>query len=151
MSKYNLIDGSFTFEQRISLGNLFSSEKSDKDKFVETFVIMDGKKPHPSSYPNRLKDFEEIVKGLKFWMEKEATMLAYEPSMEELSAGIKKLSERLGHLGTVTAIAERFCTPPDEILQWKYAQIFSILYADKEKNDYNIRYTKALERKYANR
>jgi hypothetical protein len=139
--------GELTFGQRISLGELFASDKTDLDKFEETFLILHGNKPDPEDYKALMDYFTEIMKGIKFWVEQETTMLKYEPTQEEIKAGIKDLSKEIGEFGTVKALAKAYHIDPDIILTWKYGKVFGILYTDLREHMYSRRFQKVLESK----
>ena len=92
--------------------------------------------------------FNSIVEGVAHWAEQEKELLAYEPSEEEIRAGVKEYSQKVGEFATVKALAKNYGKDPDEVLEWKYSKVFGILYTDLEEYHYNQRYSKVLERKY---
>jgi ribosomal protein S24E len=145
--RINIKDGELTFGQRISLGELFSSEKSEMEKFEETFLILHNQKPDPKDYKKLVGYFSEIMDGLKFWVEQEATLLKYEPTPEEIKAGIRDLSKEIGEFGTVKALAKAYHVDPDVIFTWKYGKVFGILYTDLREHMYSRRFQKVLESK----
>ncbi|MDR0682025.1 MAG: hypothetical protein LBG15_09300 [Dysgonamonadaceae bacterium] len=148
--KIDVKAGHLTYGQRIELGDLFASEKSDTEKFNETFRIMHDITPDFSN-PEEMKIYsqyyKEIIDGLVFWFEKEKHLLDYQPEPEEIRAGIKELSAKTGYYGTIKAIAKNYAKDPDEILQWKYGKIFGILYSDLEELKYSKRLRKQYEKK----
>lgn len=95
-----------------------------------------------------VKYFNSIVEGIAYWGEKEAEMLYYEPSDEELRAGVREYSQRVGETATIKAIAKNFGQDPDQVLSWKYSKVFGILYTDLEEYKYSQRFNKVLESKY---
>lgn len=95
-----------------------------------------------------VKYFNNIVEGVAHWAEQEREMLAYEPSEEEIRAGVKDYSQKVGEFATVKALAKNYGKDPDEVLEWKYSKVFGILYTDLEEYKYNQRYSKVLESKY---
>ena len=92
--------------------------------------------------------FNSIVEGVAHWAEQEKELLAYEPSEEEIRAGVKEYSQKVGEFATVKALAKNYGKDPDEILGWKYSKVFGILYTDLEEYYYNQRYGKVIEKKY---
>lgn len=124
--------GKFTYGQRIELAGIFSaSGLSDTELYDRTMRCL---------YPDRkvrytgkwMTHFEQIVHGLEFWAQREQTMLNYQPTGEELAAGINELGKKLGPMATVMTLAEKFGKDPDEILRWEYGKVFGLLYADLE-------------------
>ena len=139
--------GELTFGQRIGLGELFASDKTDIEKFEETFLILHNQKPDTKEYKDILEYFTQIIEGISFWVEQESTMLKYEPTPEEIKAGIRDLSKEIGEFGTVKALAKAYNTDPDVILTWKYGKVFGILYTDLREHMYSRRFQKVLESK----
>jgi len=141
--------GKITYGQRIELGKIFQNlETSEIEKFNQTFECLHNFRPVVLQYKKLLPYFEKIIDGLKFWIETEQTLLKYEPSVEELSAGIKELSEKLGEFGVVKSIGKVFSCDPDLILKWEYSKVFYILFTDLEEAKFQIRFQKVLEQKY---
>ena len=91
--------------------------------------------------------FKRIIEGLEFWSEQEQTLLKYEPSQEELRAGIKDFSKKVGEFSTIKALAKAYNKDPDDILKWEYGKVFGILYTDLEEFKFNKRYQKVIESK----
>lgn len=141
--------GKFTYGQRIELGKIFQNDElSEVDKFERTFECLHGFKPLVFQYKKLMPYFEKIVEGFTFWIQTEVAALNYEPTAEEISAGIKDLSQKLGEFGTSKAIAKAFGKDPDEILKWEYAKVFGILYTDLEEAKFQMKYQKILTDKY---
>ena len=147
-SKIDIKAGKLTFGQRIDIGKLMGSDVSEVEKFEQTFEILHGFKPKIIEYRKYIGYFSEIIEGLKFWAEKEATMLKYEPTPEEKQAGIKDFSQKVGEFSTVKALAKTYSRDPDEILEWEYGKVFGILYTDLEEHKFNVRYQKVIEQKH---
>ncbi|MDR1459461.1 MAG: hypothetical protein LBI60_04540 [Bacteroidales bacterium] len=147
LNKIDIKGGEFTFEQRNDLGELFSSGKTEVEKFKGAFKILHGIDidfSDTEQIKNYIEYFEEIIDGLRFWFEGEKKLLAYKPEPEEIRAGIKELSEKIGVLGTIKALAKNYSQDPDTILKWKYGKVFGILYADLEE----YKYQKRLHKQY---
>jgi hypothetical protein len=150
LSKIDIRAGDLTYENRIDLGNLFASEKTDAEKFSEIFQILHKTTPDFSDEEGMewyLEYYREIIDGLTFWFEKEKELLDYQPEPEEIRAGIRELSAKVGPYGTIKAIAKNYARDPDEILQWKYGKVFGILYTDLEEFKYSKRLNKQYERR----
>ena len=143
--KIDIRGGKLTYGQRIELGDILSKEgTSISEKYVAAMKCL-----YPdwvqTFTPKWIEWFNELVEGLRYWMERETTMLAYQPTSEEIAAGINNLSKKLGPMMTVMALAEKFGKDPDEILQWEYGKVFGLLYADLESFKYQRNYRKVIE------
>ena len=147
-SKIDVKGGKLTFGQRIELGKIFQTEDTEVRKFEKVFQLLHFYTPCPDDYSLLLDYFKEILDGLTFWIESETKLLKYEPSPEEIQAGIKDLSAKIGEFGTVKAIAKTYSKDPDEILKWEYGKIFGILYSDLEEYLFQKRLNKVIEQKH---
>lgn len=147
LSKIDVKAGNMTFTQRIELGKIFQEESSEITKFEKTFQCLYNYTPKIRDYKKLLNHFEEIIEGLKFWIESER-LLKYEPTPEEIRAGIKELSNKIGEFGIIIELARDFGKDIDEIGNYKYNKIFAILLSDLEKFKYRQRLNKALEQKH---
>jgi hypothetical protein len=148
MSEIDIKGGKLTFGQRIELGRIFQTNDVDVVKFDKVFLCLHKFEPKITEYPKLLDYFNRIVEGVAFWVEQEQTLLKYDPTAEEVQAGIKDLSDKIGEYGTVKAIAKNYGKDPDEILEWEYGKVFGILYTDLEEYKYQQRFNKVLEKKY---
>lgn len=145
----NIKGGKLTYGQRIELGDILSDERrTTGQKFASALRCMfgDGYKVRGTAQEARI--FENILEGITFWATKENALLHYEPTPEEISAGCKQLSERLGNMSTIMALAHKFSKDPDEILQWEYGKVFGLLYADLEQYKYSRRLQSIIDAKY---
>ena len=159
--KIDVKAGDLSYGQRIGLGELFMSDKSESDKFKETFHILHDKKDESGNvieefnvdFFNQEKMqflseyFTEIIEGLKFWIEKEK-LLKYDQEPEEIRAGIKELGDKIGYFGTLKAVAKNYSQDPDNILEWKYGKVWGILYTDLEEFKYSKKLHKEYEKKW---
>ena len=146
----NIKNGDFTFAHRIELGKIFTTSKSEVEAFKKIFKCLydiDIDFSH-KDFKKAVIHFNEIVEGIKYWIEAETKMLKYEYTPEETSAGVSEYIKKVGEFGTVKAIAKAYGKDPDEILKWKYGKIFGILYTDLEEHKYKKRLEKVIERKY---
>lgn len=149
LSKIDIKAGDMSFGQRIEIGKILQdTEKGEVQKFKEIFKCLHDYEPKPTEYGKLVSYLDEIIIGIKHWIDLEATLLKYEPTSEEMQAGINELSEKIGEFGTIKALAKTFGKDPDEILEWKYAKVFGILYTDLEEHKFQMRYNKVIERKY---
>lgn len=139
--------GKLTYGQRIELGQiLFDEKKSASQKYAAAMACL---------YPGWTQTFaaewiaryQEVIEGIEYWMKKEAAMLDYQPTGDELAAGFNDLGRKLGPMMTVMTLAEKFSRDPDEILQWEYGKVFGLLYADLENFKFQRRYRRIMEKK----
>lgn len=133
----------FTYGQRIELGEIFSEEEtSEYYKLCKAFKVMYGYSRKWLPVRMRVRKFNGIALGLKGWIDKEREMLKYNPSSEEISAGIKELSEKVGNMSTIKQLAKAYSIDPDEVLKWSYAKVFAILYTDLEERKFEQKLNK---------
>lgn len=140
--------GKLTFGQRIALGKII--EKGGNEYLMMKQII---KAMHDVDVKRkdiiRLKPYiVEIIEGLAYWIEKEIELLNYEPTAEEIQAGISELSGKIGNFGTIKSLAKNYSREPDEILKWEYGKVFGILYTDLEEYKFQKRYNKIIESKF---
>lgn len=145
LKEIDIKGGKLTFGQRIDLGKLFQSDVSEVEKFEGVFEILHGYKLNILEYKSKLPYLKRIIEGLEFWTEQEQTLLKYDPSQEEIRAGIKEFSKKVGEFSTVKSLAKTYSKDPDEILNWEYGKVFGILYTDLEEFKFNRRYQKVIE------
>lgn len=139
-------DKDFTYGHRIELERIFTSEERDYWKMSEAFSLFYGFSRKVLPMGMRLQVFESIAEGFRGWIEKERTLLDYQPSEEELRAGIRDLSAKVGNMTTVKALAKTYGTDPDTILQWPYSKVFILLYTDLEERKFEKKLSKEYER-----
>ena len=148
MKEIDVKTGEMTFGQRIELGQIFAGESSEVEKFEKTFLCLHNFKPRWYNRKKLMGYFTRIVEGIVFWSEQEATLLKYEPTPEEVRAGVTQYTSKIGELGTIKALAKTYGQNPDDILLWKYGKVFGILYTDLEEHKYQMRLNKVIEAKY---
>lgn len=140
--------GKMTYGQRIELGIILSNkDKNDFELFSEVFMCLYGRVPKALSIPKYMDFFKEVIEGIVFWIERETSMLKYEPTGDELRAGIKELGEKVGDLGTIKSLAKAYNKDPDEIFNWEYGKVFGILYTDLEESKYRKKYQDIINNK----
>ena len=152
-NKVDVKSGDITYGSYIAVRRLLAEAKEYDLEFMVSVI-----KAIHSDYKYAVGDivsikalvsyFNSIVEGAIHWAEQEKELLAYEPSEEEIRAGVKEYSQKVGEFATVKALAKNYGKDPDEVLEWKYSKVFGILYTDLEEYYYNQRYSKVLERKY---
>lgn len=141
-------DERFTYSMRIELGKIFADqEKSDLDKFKETYECLYNHTPKASEYKELILHFEQIVNDLVYWLETEEKMLASTPSADEIAAGVREYSQAVGELATVISLSKDYHTFPNDILKRPYAEIFGILYADSERAKFERRLNDVIMKK----
>ena len=146
-SKIDIKAGEMTFNHRIELGKILSGNDSEIVKFQKVFECLHNFTPMFTQYNLLLEYFKQIIEGLAYWIDVESKLLKYEPTAEEKQAGIKELSVKIGELGTIDALAEKYGIDPDEVLKWQYAKVFGILFSDLEKSKYQRKYHEVINKK----
>lgn len=144
----NMAEGEFTYGNRIALGSIFEdTETSDYEKLKRSFREIYGYSCRLLPIRRRVRVLNDILKHLHEWVKREQELLHYQPTSEEVAAGIAEYSKRVGSLATIQAVAKKFATDPDEVLQWDYAKVFGILFNDLEEFKYNERYRRVMDEK----
>lgn len=147
IQKIDVKSGRLSFGQRIELGKIISSDKDDITTLIEVINCLHDFRPTKRQIIIMSKYIDDILHGLKYWNDAENTLLKYDPTPEEKMAGIQSLSKKIGSMGTVDALAEKYGVDPDIIINWEYAKVFGILFADLEKAKYQRSYQKVIEKK----
>ena len=150
MKKVDIKGGQMTFGQRIELGRIVSDKDlSEYKKFRACMVCLDPKWT-VRDMPRSMKYWEAVLEGISYWVQREAVELKYNPTPEELAAGIEAFTLHTGEMTTIMAIAEQFNTDPDIILEWKYGKVFNILFTNLQAHLYRERLNKQLAKKAQN-
>lgn len=146
LGRVDMWGGEFTYGNRIELGNIFAEEgKTEYARLKAAFREIYGYSCRLVPFRYRLSMLNDIAQGLLSWVEREQKLLKYKPTPNELAAGIKELSERVGAMSTIKAIAKTYGRDPDEVLQWNYGKVFGILFTDLEEFNYQSKYNRILE------
>lgn len=151
LNKIDISAGKMTYSQRIELGKILTNIATHEiEKLKQTIKCLHGFDLIivPDNAVFYADYFEQILEGILSWIEKEQTLLAYKPTPEEVKAGIKELSEKVGDFGTIKALAKAYHKDPDDILTWEYGKVFGILYTDFEEHKFSKRYEKVINDKY---
>lgn len=152
--RINIEAGDMTYGQRIELGQIIDAHNKSEDHPVDLVkkLITCLHKKCPRFTVANIKGYieysEEILKGIKSWVDREQLSLHYDPTAEEISAGIRDLSKKIGDFGTIKALAKTYGQDPDEVLKWKYGKVFGLLYTDLEEHKYQVKYNKKIQEKY---
>lgn len=148
--KQDVKGGIISYAQYISLKNALAEEKEEVQLMQDILEALHGEveiKPKDYLNENLQLYIKEIAEGLNFWAEQEKEKLNIEPTPEQIRAGVKEYSEKVGVSGTIYALARQFKIDPDVILQWQWAKVFGILYADVEQYKYTERFNKIINSK----
>ncbi len=141
-------DGEFTYAQRIELAEVFKNDSlSEYQKMKAAWRVLYGWSARWMNPWRRVKAFGRMLNGLQFWVKLERENLKYEPTPDELRAGLQRLSEQVGEMGTIKALAEKFGVDPDVILTWHWAKVYGLLYADLKESEYQRRMLDQIQRR----
>lgn len=152
LGQLNVAAGDFTYGNRIALGDIFQNEElSEYRKMASAFKEIYGYSCRLLPLRRRVRVLTAIVRDFAAWCNNEQTLLKYDPTPDELAAGINDLSKKVGSMATVHAIARKYAKDPDEILKWEYSKVFGILYTDLENTKYEQRLNKVINAKYNTR
>lgn len=134
-----------SYQQRLSLGELFNRQPSETEAIMESYKIIYKKEPSLKDLAHYIKeDFEDMLEGLKIWIDSEAEYLHYEPTPEEISAGINQLK---CPLSTAVSIGKDFGLMPNDVLERPYSEIFTILWSNNENAKFEKKLQKIMNRK----
>lgn len=142
-TKIDIKNGQMTYGQRLDLGKILSNEElSDLERFEQTFKCLYDRVPTMPQYLKLMPMYEEIVEGMVHWSNVESQMLYYAPTDKEVRGGIAEYQRNVGDMGPAVAMAKDFGYKPEEVLSWKYVEVFGILYADLEGHKFRNRMDK---------
>lgn len=129
--EWNYKEGEFTYGQRIMIGQILSDqERSWYQRLKACWKELYGWNARLLIPALRVRMFDRMTEGIRYWVDLEQKTLKYEPTTDEQRAGILELNAEVGHMGTIKALAEKFGVDPDIILTWKWGKVYGILYAD---------------------
>ena len=141
-------NGDLTYGNYISIKNCIRNLNNEDEVKTITAIIKE-----LYDYELQTNDFmvivpfmEKIIADMVYWQEQEQTMLKYEPTTEEIRAGILEYSKKVGDLATVKSIAKEYAQDPDDILKWKWSKVFGILYTDLESFNFQRKYTSIISK-----
>ena len=140
--------GMFSYGQRIEVGQVFDNDElSAYEKMKQAWRVLYGWNGRLMPPRLRVKMFNRMLDGLKYWADLEKAELHYTPTAEEERAGLARLNSEVGAMGTVNALAQKFGKDPDEILRWEWAKVFGILRTDLKEYLYNRRLSEQYTKK----
>lgn len=147
MNTIDIKGGQMSFGQRIELGKIITDpELTDYDRFKQCILCIDPNWKVIDMFV-AAKYYQEILEGIKYWIEREKRELKYNPTPEELSAGIEVFSMSVGEMSTIMALAKDFAQDPDEILKWKYGKVFNILFTNLQSHLFRERLNRRIAEK----
>lgn len=131
--------GRCTYGQMIELGRVLEKAgmSADTGEVATIRALISALHPNVEAAINvtNVMYASNISQGVRFWREREADRLRYEPTAEEKMAGYEALSRAIGPAGVASTIAEKFGVSggPDEVFKWPYASVFMVLLIDLER------------------
>lgn len=147
-NKIDIRKGDLTYGQRLQLGEILSNQDLDEiQRLQAVFSCLYETTPHRTMIWAYIAEYNRIIEGVQYWVEIESQLLHYEPTTEELQAGIEQYHKAVGDLSTLHSIAKAFGKDPDEVYNWKYSKVFGILLNDLESAKYQKRYAQIMQQK----
>lgn len=135
-NKIKIKEGTITYGQYIDLNNILANKKglSDVEIIESIFILLHDYKLKLKDFQNMevVKYFDEICDGIAFLINRDNKQLKVHLTEEQKRAGYENLSAKIGHYGTIKALAKTYSQDPDEVLKWEYNKVFAILYTDLE-------------------
>ncbi len=142
LREWNYKDGEFSYGQRIAIGDILTDEgRTWYQRLKACWRELYGWNARLMPARMRVRRFGRLTEGLRYWVELEERTLNYKPTDQEQKAGLMRLNEEVGHMGTIKALAEKFGTDPDVILGWQWGKVYGILHADLKEAEYHQRLT----------
>lgn len=144
----NIESGEMTYGERIELGKLLASKKTEVEKFEGIIYILHGFKPSAKEYKNYVRYVNRIIESLNRWANRERKELTVPPLPEYIQAGYDKYINEVGEMATLVSLGIKFGKNPEEILAWRYTTVFMILKCEAEQEKFNRRLQKVYSRKH---
>ena len=139
--------GRHSYGQQIELRRVLENENLTDPQRIRELI----KTLHPKSSPainiENVRYAKLIDEGVRFWCEQENEKLHYAATSEEKQAGSEELARVTGAIGVAVSLAEKFGKHPDDVFNWEYGTVFSILFVDLERYKYAKRLDKIRENK----
>ncbi|MDR2066109.1 MAG: hypothetical protein LBP85_10445 [Prevotellaceae bacterium] len=146
ITEIDILSERFTFGQRLEFNRL--SELTYDHQIIEAVIyVLYEIKVKPEYYVSVYGHVKDVLTKLNIWNEKEKA-LQYEPTPEEIRAGINQISDKLKEFATVDAIAKRMHISHDDSLKLPYSTVYMMLLADFEHSKFERRLSKIYENKY---
>lgn len=144
---YNYREGEFSYGQRIAISRIWREELREYEKLKLVWKELYGYDCRVIPVRKRVRLLLGLADGLRYWFDLEQRTLATEPTQEQLRAGIRELSEKIGDMGTVTAIAKDYGVDPDVVLTWQWGKVYGILLTDVEQYRYEKKLSDIMSKK----
>ena len=148
ITEINIKAGQMTYGQRIELGSILSAKGISNWTRCERCMRCLYPEWNGEYYEGLSECYERIIAGIEYWINRENTELHHEPSADEVKAGCKELARELGPMSTITALASKYGQDPNNIIGWKYGQVFNCLYTDLKNYKFAEKIRKLQERKH---
>ena len=121
LREWDYMNGEFSYGQRLGVGDIFQDENlSEYQRLKAAWKELYGWSLRLMLPFMRARRVKRMLDGIKYWADVESKTLNFEPDDDAKKAGIALLSEEVGTLGTVKALAEKFKCDPDVILGWQW-------------------------------
>lgn len=148
LGKVDVKGGEFTYGNRIALIDIFRDKSlGEYEQMKQAFKEVYGYTPRLLPIRMRYRWLMDIVEGVAYWCEVEQRELDYTPTADEVAAGVEDYQKKIGCLGTIEALAEKFGQDPDTILKWSYSKVFGFLRKDLLEAKFRRRYDEVIKRK----
>lgn len=149
LGRLDIEGGDFTYGNRIALGQIFQDDSVSAYKRLKSaFRELYGYSARLLPLRARVRRFTAISRGVTAWIKKEQALLHYEPTADELAAGLEDFSKRVGDINTPNALARKYGCDPEVILGWSYAKVFGILWSDLEDAKYQRKLNKIINERH---
>jgi hypothetical protein len=140
-------EGEFSYGQRIAVGEILTDEsRTWYQRLKACWRELYGWSARWMLPAVRVRRFDRLTEGLRYWVEREQAELRYNPTAEEQRAGLMRLNAEVGHMGTIKALAEKFGIDPDVVLTWQWGKVYGILRADLKEADFQRRLAEQAKR-----
>lgn len=142
LEERDIAGGQFNYGERIQLARIFKKEDQGPYTLIADVIeCLHGTRPTAEeAWENRdyvIKVREDFIK----WLQLEAEQLHIDPTPEEIQAGIDKLTEECGDMGTLVSLAEKFQCPFEQIYKMPYTDVFTILKVQTARAKFDRRLT----------
>lgn len=137
-----------TFGQHLELRKAVKMD-GDAEVFAAVVEVVTGHQVKPSDYDGKL--YKVVTECIKAFAEVEkitGEKLSRPRTADEIAAGVERLSDAVGDMGTIITLAKSFGQRPNDVLEWTYGEVFAALLVDKETSEYERRMMKIRSRKW---
>lgn len=141
-----------------AVGKFFETSKESKEQAIAGWnkdlitILLQRDKRYTGKKADSSEEFlkfsVQVFKDMQDWAERENKYLSYNPTKEEVQAGLGKFSQEIGIMGTVRRLAKDYGKDPDTILdRWSWGKIFQILRADCLESKYQRKLNDIISKK----